>query len=62
MRKAIVFAVLAWALRMAMMIAEGVPASAKVVASPANVAFAKANLAELTPKMNAAEGALRPKK
>ena len=49
-------------LRMAMMIAEGVPASAKVVASPANVAFAKANLAELTPKMNAAEGALRPKK
>jgi len=50
------------ALRMAMMMAQGMPASANVVASPANVAFAKANLAELKPKMEAAEGALLPKK
>jgi hypothetical protein len=50
------------ALRMAMMMAQGMPASANVVASSANVAFAKANLAELKPKMEAAEGALLPKK
>jgi hypothetical protein len=42
-------------LRMAMMMAQGMPASANVVASPVNVAFAKANLAELKPKMEAAE-------
>jgi len=50
------------ALRMAMMVAQGLPANANVVASPANVAFAKANLAALKPKMDAADGALRPKK
>jgi len=38
------------------------PPSANVVASPANVAFAKANLAELKPKMDAADAAMRPKK
>ena len=50
------------ALRMAMMVAQGLPPSANVVASPANVAFAKANLAELKPKMDAADAAMRPKK
>ena len=43
------------ALRMAMMAAQGL-SGPTVVASPANVAFAKANLAQLKPKMEAAEG------
>jgi len=43
------------ALRMAIMIAEGVQAP-NIYASPANVAFAKANLAVLKPKWAAAEG------
>ena len=43
------------ALRMAMMAAQGL-SGPTVVASPANVAFAKANLALLKPKMEAAEG------
>lgn len=43
------------ALRMALMAAQGVK-SPTVVASPANLAFAKANLAELKPKMDAADG------
>jgi hypothetical protein len=43
------------ALRMAMMIAEGMPAQ-NIFASPANVAFVKANLAELKPKWDAANG------
>jgi len=50
------------ALRMALMVAQGQPAGATVVASPANVAFAKANLAALKPKIDAADGAFRPKK
>ena len=43
------------ALRMALMAAQGVKAPT-VVASPANLAFAKANLAELKPKLDAADG------
>jgi hypothetical protein len=43
------------ALRMALMAAQGV-SSPTVIASPANVAFAKANLAQLKPKMDAADG------
>jgi hypothetical protein len=45
------------ALRMALMIAQGVPSNSNIIASPANVAFAKANLAQLKPKMDAADGA-----
>jgi len=44
------------ALRMALMAAQGVPPSERIIASPANVAFAKAHLAELKPKMDAADG------
>ena len=43
------------ALRMALMAAQGINGPT-VVASPANVAFAKANLAQLKPKMDAADG------
>jgi len=43
------------ALRMALMAAQGATSSA-VIASPAHVAFAKANLAQLKPKMDAADG------
>ena len=46
------------ALRMALMAAQGATAP-NVVASPANVAFAKANLAQLKPKMDAADGLRR---
>lgn len=46
------------ALRMALMAAQGLK-SPSVIASPANVAFAKANLAQLKPKMDAADGAGR---
>ena len=42
------------ALRMALNAAQGLTGS-NVIASPANVAFAKANLAELKPKMDAAD-------
>jgi hypothetical protein len=45
-------------LRMALMAAQGATAP-NIVASPANVAFAKANLAELKPKMEAADGIRR---
>jgi hypothetical protein len=44
------------ALRMALMMAQGLPAGPTVIASPANVAFAKANLGQLKPKMDAADG------
>lgn len=44
------------ALRIALMVAQGVPASGNIVVSPANLAFAKANLAQLKPKMEAADG------
>ena len=43
------------ALRMALMAAQGATAP-NIVASPANLAFAKANLAQLKPKMDAADG------
>jgi len=42
-------------LRMALMAAQGL-STPNIVASPANVAFAKANLAELKPKMDQADG------
>ena len=43
-------------LRMALMVAQGAPAGPNMIASPANVAFAKANLAQLKPKMDLADG------
>jgi len=46
------------ALRMALIAAQGTTAP-NIVASPANVAFAKANLAQLKPKMDAADGRRR---
>ena len=46
------------ALRMALMAAQGATAPT-IVASPANVAFAKANLTRLKPKMDAADGIRR---
>jgi hypothetical protein len=46
------------ALRMALMAAQGASAP-NIVASPANVAFAKANLAQLKPKMDAADAVRR---
>ncbi len=44
------------ALRMALLAAQGTPTGPYIIASPANVAFAKAHLAELKPKMDAADG------
>ncbi|HMF95424.1 MAG TPA: hypothetical protein VKE96_14075 [Vicinamibacterales bacterium] len=44
-------------LRMALMVAQGLPQSDRIVASPANVTFAKAHLSELKPRMDAADGA-----
>jgi len=44
------------ALRMALMVAQGVPQSDRIIASPANVTFAKAHLAELKPKLDAIDG------
>jgi hypothetical protein len=49
------------ALRMAMMIAQGIQAP-DILASPANVAFVKANLAELKPAWDAANGLGSPAK
>ena len=46
------------ALRMALLTAQG-GAAPNIVASPANLAFAKANLAQLKPKMDAADGLRR---
>jgi hypothetical protein len=48
------------ALRMALLAAQGA-SSPNIVASPANVAFAKAHLSELKPRMDAADG-IRPRK
>jgi hypothetical protein len=45
------------ALRMALLAASGMPQGPNIIASPANVAFAKANLSVLKPKMDAADGA-----
>ena len=47
-------------LRMALIAAQGAT-SPNIVASPANVAFAKANLAQLKPKMDQADGIGRGK-
>jgi hypothetical protein len=44
------------ALRMALLSAQGVDGAPAAVTSPANLAFAKANLAQLKPKMDAADG------
>ena len=49
------------ALRMALMAAQGHAGDPNIIASPANVAFAKANLAQLKPKMDAADGIGRQK-
>jgi hypothetical protein len=46
------------ALRMALIAAQGATGP-NIVASPANVAFAKANLAQLKPKLDAADGIRR---
>ena len=43
-------------LRMALMVAQGAVTGPTIIASSANVAFAKANLNELKPKMDAADG------
>ena len=45
------------ALRMALLAASGTPQGPTIIASPANVAFAKANLPVLKPKMDAVDGA-----
>jgi hypothetical protein len=47
------------ALRMALMAAQGMPSGPNITVSPANLAFAKANLAQLKPKWDAANG-MRP--
>jgi hypothetical protein len=44
------------ALRMAVLVAMGMPQGPNIIASPANVAFAKANLSVLKPKMDAVDG------
>jgi hypothetical protein len=49
------------ALRMALIAAQGVGTGQNIIASPANIAFAKAHLAELKPRMDAADGLVRPK-
>ncbi len=49
------------ALRMALMAAQRATPSASIIASPANVAFARTHLAELKPKMDAADGVVRPR-
>ena len=46
-------------LRMALMVAQGLPTGPNIIASPANVAFAKTNLTELKPKMDAADSGAR---
>ena len=48
------------ALRMALMAAQGLANNPNITVSPANLAFAKANLTQLKPKMDAADG-IRPR-
>jgi len=43
-------------LRMALMVAQGAPGGSNIIASPANVAFAKENLAQLKARMDAMDG------
>jgi hypothetical protein len=50
------------ALRMALWLAEGLPPGPTIFASPANLAFAKANLAQLRPKWEAVDGTAPPAK
>ena len=50
------------ALRLAMWRAEGIPESPTVFASPGNLSFAKANLAQLKPKWEAVDGPPHPAK
>jgi hypothetical protein len=50
------------ALRMALWLAEGLPPGPTIFASPANLAFAKANVAVLGPKWEAVDGTARPAK
>ena len=47
------------ALRMALIAAQGMARNQYIIASPANVAFAKAHMAELKPKMDSADGIRR---
>lgn len=47
------------ALRMALMAAQGLANAPNITVSPANLAFAKANLTQLKPKMDAADGIRR---
>jgi hypothetical protein len=47
------------ALRMALIAGQGLARNQYIIASPANVAFAKAHVAELKPKMDAADGIRR---
>jgi hypothetical protein len=49
-------------LRMALMAAQGLANAPNITVSPANLAFAKANLAQLKPKMDAADGLLATRK
>lgn len=48
-------------LRMALLAAQGLANAPNITVSTANLAFAKANLAQLKPKMDAADG-IRPRK
>ena len=50
------------ALRYAVWLAAGRTGNPDIIASPANLAFAKANLAQLLPKMDAADGVSSPRK
>jgi hypothetical protein len=49
------------ALRMALMAAQRASSNPNVIASPTNMAFARAHLAELKPKMDVADGLVRPR-
>jgi hypothetical protein len=49
------------ALRMALLAGQGAANNPNIIASPVNVAFAKANLAPLKAKMDAADGIRPPK-
>jgi hypothetical protein len=49
-------------LRMALMAAQGPADAPNLAVSPANLAFARANLAQLKPKLDAADGIKTPRK
>ena len=50
------------ALRMALMAAQGPADAPNLAVSPANLAFARANVAQLKPKLDAADGVRTPKR